>query len=290
MQKKYSAVCALCALAVTAFTSVSASELTGEELAKRQARSVHLYYGPEVQNAIAAQGTVTVTETQTNSYYMVLGWSTGYCGIQDWGSHKVFIFSVWEPSDPYDFKAKADDVKEEIRAKVLYSGEGVNVSRFGGEGTGAKTLTDINWQVGKGVTARIESAPDGADRTAYTCYIHLEQDGTSQECLSSWRKIATISTLNNPSRKPGISGVHSFVEDFWRNTHSATIARRAEFSNVKCLAAGETTWREMTTACFTADPTPSNAIDAGRIGPKSFFLKTGGGTENKNAQLWKWID
>lgn len=76
-----------------AFTAFAAP--TAEEVAKRQARSVHLVYDTNGNGATAAMGTVKVTETQTNSYYSVLGWDCGYCGIQDSTAHgKILIFSV----------------------------------------------------------------------------------------------------------------------------------------------------------------------------------------------------
>ncbi len=264
-----------------AFLAVhSAWAISGEELARRQARSVHLQYSPTAANAVSARGTVTVTETQTNTYFCILAWDCGYCGIQDLGRRgRILIFSVWDPVDQMDFAARPEDVKEELRAKVLYAREDVDVARFGGEGTGARTMTQVGWEVGKPVSVRIDAEPDGTNRTAYTCrYLNPES--------GEWERIASVSTLLHEGRARGINRLYSFVEDFWRNYHSATLVRRAEFSGIETQAAGTEAWTKATAANFTADGTPSNAIDAGPAGKGGFFLQTGGSTTNAHVRLW----
>ena len=266
------------AAAVAAISGALVAGPEGAELARRQARSVHLMYTQPQKTIYAARGTVTVTENQTNSYYMAIGWATGYCGIQDVGGRRILIFSVWEPSDSTDLTARADAVEESIRAKVLYADEGVQVSRFGGEGTGAKTITDIGWKVGEGVTAEISWAPSPADHRT-ECRCRLRQiDG-------SWRTIAVISTLYNPAGQQGLGQIYSFVEDFWRNYTSATLSRRAEFSDFAVRTSVDGEWTPLAVAKFTADETPSPAIDAGRAANGAFFLQTGGATTNAHVQL-----
>ena len=278
-------------IAITIMVAAMASSLGAgvppSELAKRQARSVHLQYGRIEHGADAIQGTTRVTETQTNTYYCILSWNTGYCGIQDKGADgKILIFSLWEPSDPFDFSARPEDVKEDFRAKVLYAAPRVDVARFGGEGTGARTMTKIDWEVGEPVTVKIESSPDSVhpDRAVYTCYWKEPKTG-------AFLKLASISTLHK--LKPGeggINGLYSFVEDFWRNYYSATISRRAEFFDIAYLPHGGSDWVPVTSARFTADRTPSAAIDAGRTAKGAFFLQTGGATTNSHAKLYEAIN
>ena len=257
-------------------------EVPPQELMKRQARSVHLnYYVPGEEKPItSAMGTVTVTESQPWSYYSILAWQQGYCGIQDWGEEKVFIFSVWDPGNPMDFKAKPGDVPVDRQAKVLFHHDGVDISRFGGEGTGAKALTSIGWKEGDPVTAKIEVTKDGEDRIAFTCSIKVGD--------FDWTKLATISTLKNPQMEWGLGYLYSFVEDFGRNYESAKVARRAEFSNV-CVNEKKGTWTRLNNAMFTGDSTPSENVDAGAVREGAFFLKTGGATKNEHTPLWKWI-
>jgi len=262
-----------------AIYAITASALTNAELARRQARSVHLWYEPVAKDAVAAKATGVVTETQTNSYYMILGWDCGYCGIQDSAHYgRILIFSVWDPSNPHDYGADPNLVREEIRAKVLFADEGVNVARFGGEGTGARTITDIGWKVGEPVSVAILSEPSGTNRTAYTCCLR-RRDGTV-------RKIATVSTLRSPKRAQGLKGLHSFVEDFWRNGRSATLSRRAEFSDIATRGSDDATWTYATRAFFSGDETESAAVDAGRLGERKFFLQTGGSTTNATTRLF----
>lgn len=272
-------------LAVSLFSLVASAEPTKAELelARRQARSVHLQYATGVKNAASVQGTITVTETQKNSYFCLFGWDCGYCGIQDKGEHgRVVIFSVWDPVDPFDFAAKPDDVKEEERARVLYSAPNVDVARFGGEGTGARTMFPYDWKVGKGVTIKIEAEPDGKNRTAFSCLLKNDDD--------TWTKLATVSTLKVKGQAEGINGVYSFVEDFWRNYYSATLSRRAEYSDILVKATPKADWLKVSCALFSADKTPSNSIDAGRTESGAFFLQTGGLTQNTHTKLWTVIN
>ena len=252
-----------------------AAEPTEAPRGPKQARSVHLTYGPLVPKATAAEGTVTVSETHPGSYFAILCCDRGYCGVQDLGpGGRVFIFSVWEPGNPLDLQARADAVAEEVRAKVVYCAPGTEATRFGGEGTGAKTLTPFDWKVGEPVSARLEVAPDG-NRTAFTCSVKKGRDG-------AWKKLATVSTLG---AKPELGRIYSFVEDFARNYESATQVRRAEFGGFRSREAGCADWLPATKAFFTGDSTPLTNVDAGKTADGGFFLQTGGDTRNTHAPL-----
>ncbi len=258
---------------------VAVAAPTAEELAKRQARSVHLAYDTDGKDAVAAIGTVKVTETQNNTYYAVLGWDCGYCGIQDSLAYgKILIFSVWDDTDPFDFKARPELTREDVRAKLIFADDGVNVSRFGGEGTGVRTITDIGWKLGEPVTIRIDRAADGTNQISYTCFYYK---GDSKE----WRKVAQISTLRNSKRGNGFGWLYSFVEDFWRNGTSATLMRRAEFSGIATRKQDSDKWMPVKRARFSADYNASMAIDAGALGEGAYYLQTGGATRNDHTKL-----
>ena len=69
------------------------------------ARSVHLWH--PAPDAEWAYGEVTVEKSVPGSYFATIGFSCGYCGIQELiNGKKVAIFSVWDPGDPFDFKAR----------------------------------------------------------------------------------------------------------------------------------------------------------------------------------------
>ncbi len=266
-------------LAVVAVTSAHAQWPSGEVEAQRQARSVHLHWGGIVKDATDVVGYVNVTESQTNSYYMVIGFDGGYMGIQNVNGTHVGIFSIWDPvGHAFDFKARPDDVVEGLRAKVLYSDPRVNVSRFGGEGTGAKTMFRYDWKAGSKVRFRITAEPDGNDRIKFTGYIGEGKDEM---------KIAIISRLSH-GKKPVVSGVYSFVEDFWRNGHSKTLVRRAEFTGFASRVSEKDGYTPANAARFTADGNKLMTIDAGPV-EGGGFLQTGGKTENKTVKLWSWF-
>lgn len=265
--------------AVVAVTSAHAQWPSGEVEAQRQARSVHLHWGGIVKDATDVVGYVNVTQSQTNSYYMVIGFDGGYMGIQNVNGTHVGIFSIWDPvGHAFDFKARPDDVVEGLRAKVLYSDPRVNVSRFGGEGTGAKTMFRYDWKTGSKLRFRITAEPDGNDRIKFTGYIGEGKDEM---------KIATISRLSH-GKKPVVKGVYSFVEDFWRNGYSKTLVRRAEFTGFASRVSEKDGYTSATAARFTADGNKLTTIDAGPV-KGGGFLQTGGKTENKTVKLWNWF-
>jgi len=242
-----------------------------------RARSVHLYHGPYVGETVTAlRGSVAVSEVQTNSYYAIINCERAYCGVQDLQGHRVFLFSVWEPGDPMDLKAKEAAVAAEDRAKVLYLAEGFESARFGHEGTGVKVMSDIGWKTGEVVSAWIELAPDGDSRTAFTCRIKGPGPG-------DWRKVATISTVGKVA---SLGCAVSFVEDFWRTPESARLVRRAVFSGFEEQTAQSGGWTPLPMVKFSADSLPVDSIDAGKVGPGAFFLQTGGDTKNVNIPLW----
>lgn len=272
-------------LGACASTSESHKTPSPEELVKRQARSVHLCYGSITTNVIsAATATVTVRKSATGTYFAALVWDGGYCGIQDLGGDsRAVIFSVWDPVDPRDFSAAPDAVKEAHRAKVLYADPNMDVARFGGEGSGARTMAGFSWRENSPVRFRVEASPDGEDRTVFTCYLQDVASGPT------WYKLASISTMHRPGSSTGLTNIYSFIEDFYRNYESAKQARKAEFSELAVLSEGQ--WIPVTRAYFSGDDTPSTNIDAGKIAETgAFFLATGGETENKTTALWQIVE
>ena len=98
-------------------------------------------------------------------------------------------------------------------------------------------------------------------------------------------KIASVSRLSR-GKKPVLRGIYSFVEDFWRNGHSKTLVRRAEFTDFASRASFEDAYVPVSAARFTADGNTLMTIDAGPV-KGGGFLQTGGDTKNKTVPLWK---
>lgn len=256
-------------LVVTAFTiaahvSSGAGQTADPETQSapvRAARSVHLFYpAPE---AVLFYNEVMVEQSQTGSYFMACGFSHGYFGIQQRANDRVVIFSVWDPGD----QNNPDAVEQDRRVQVLYAGENVDIARFGGEGTGARSLFEYDWKENQRYRFCVSAQTEG-DRTIYAAYFFMEQTGR-------WKHLATYSTITGGAF---LKGFYSFVEDFRRDVKSAREIRRAQFGNgwVKTVAGD---WVSLTRARFTADSNPLQNIDAGVI-TNGFFLQTGGPTQN----------
>lgn len=208
----------------------------------------------------------TVRESTKGSYFMVCGWNTGYFGIQELGDgRKVAIFSVWDP-------AKGDNpnnVPLEQRVEVLHEGKGVEVSRFGGEGTGGKSMTDFHWKVGDKVRCIVQAIVEG-QKTAYSGWLY-------QPSKKEWKHLVTFRVATGG--KP-LSGLYSFVEDFRRDTKSVKEERRCEFGNgwVKTV---DGSLQAITEGRFTSSKAANEAqdlINAGQAGTV-LFLATGGKTK-----------
>ena len=228
----------------------------------RAARSVHLWY--KAPAAVTFYNEVTVEQSVPASYFCVCGFNHGYFGIQELGDgRKVVIFSVWDP-------AKGDNpgaVPEEERVKVLHSGEGVRIRRFGGEGTGGQSMFDYDWKVGQTCKCMVKVVVDG-DRTSYAAYFYIDEE-------KQWKHVATFQTITGGDL---LGGYYSFIEDFRRDGQSARQSRRARFGG-GWVKTGDGQWLPLTEATFTADNTPTMNIDAGPADDR-FFLQTGGDTAN----------
>ncbi|MSR43710.1 MAG: DUF3472 domain-containing protein [Pedosphaera sp.] len=231
----------------------------------KAARSVHLGY--PAPKATMFYTEMVVEESVNGSYFMAAGWNTGYFGIQQLGSttNKVVIFSVWDPTRGDDAKA----VPLEKRVELLHEGEGVRIRRFGGEGTGGQCMAPFAWKIGETNRFLVRAEVQGA-KTAYTAWVWRGD-------RKDWWKLATFRTQTGGQ---SLTGLYSFVEDFRRDTKSATERRRARFGNgwVQTVA-GE--WIPLTKARFTASSAEWEAketIDAGVV-DGWFRLATGGATK-----------
>ena len=264
---------------VAAVTAAVAFGQSGEVQAQRQARSVHLQHQGYAQPAKVFYLEATADRFWPGSYLCLLGFDGGYAGVQELvdGRH-IAIFSVWEPSNPFDFKAHPDAVHEEKRTKVLYGGPGVEVGRFGGEGTGGKSMTLWPWKLGQPIPIAVSCAPDGPFRTAYTCWLW-------DEAKADWFRMATFSTLVGGDQAT-LRGPYSFLEDFHRNVKSKAGVRTARFSRLWAWDGQK--WGASTQARFTADANILTTIDAGPSAD-GFWLATGGDTRNVTVPLWGTI-
>jgi hypothetical protein len=230
----------------------------------RAARSVHLSWN--APDGEIFYNEMTVEQSVPGSYFMAVGWNTGYFGIQELNAptNKVVIFSVWD-------SIKGDNpsaVPVERRVEVLHSDPGVRIKRFGGEGTGGQSMWNYPWRIGETNRFCLRATVQG-DKTAYAAHFFLPE-------RKQWKHLATFRTSTKGSP---LKGYYSFIEDFRRDTKSVNEVRRARFGNgwVKPITGD---WVPLSQARFTASGAAWEAkenINAGHSGHE-FFLATGGDT------------
>lgn len=265
MRRIPKAILLLITLAAVLLTPLARAD---ERLENIACRSVHLFFpSPE---CVAFYNDVTIERSAPGSYFMVCGWDKGYFGLQELGNgRKVVLFSVWDSEEQND-KHAVDDGR---RVKTRYKDDKVRVGRFGGEGTGGQSFFDLDWKIGETYRLLVTAKPAG-DRTEYTGYLHLPQDG-------GWKRLVTFSTLTGG--KPKLRGLYSFIEDFKRDGDSAKRVRAAHFG-LGWARDEKGEWKPLSKARFTADGNPAVNINAAASDEK-FFLATGGDTRNAGAKL-----
>lgn len=241
---------------------VAAADAVNPAISPNAARSVHLGY--PAPDGVLFYNEATVEESVPGSYFMACGFQRGYFGIQELGNgKKVVIFSVWDPTTGDNPNA----VKLEERVEVLGQGEGVKVSRFGGEGTGGKSMWDYDWKLGNTYKFLVASKVEDG-KTTFAGYFFVPEQ-------HRWQQMATFRTT---AGGVPMKGYYSFVEDFRRDGKSANEIRRARFGNgwVKTLTSD---WLALRRARFTADGNTQLHINAGVTGD-GFYLQNGGTTRN----------
>jgi hypothetical protein len=265
-----------CVVAAVAAFYLSPVAIQAE--APRAARSVHLNY--PAPKAEWYYNEVTVEKSVPGSYFMVCGFRHGYFGIQEQGNgRKVVLFSVWDPTRGDN----PNQVAEEDRVEVLYHADDVLAKRFGGEGTGGQSFFEYPWKVGEtyrcAVHATTLPSPSGRGaggegkgdgKTTFSGYIYLPEK-------KAWKHLVTFRTKTGGTQ---LESPHSFVEDFRRDTKSATQERRALFGN-GWVRDTSGKWTPLEKARFTASGASWEAketIDAGAVKDR-FYLQTGGETK-----------
>lgn len=238
-------------------------------MAKRQCTSVHLSYLPDIPAHTAAYQETVVEKSAPGTYFSCNNFSNGYIGVQELCEKdergnpiRVAIFSIWDAKDTGDNPHAAP---EEERAKLVARGENVRTERFGGEGTGGKSMRKFDWKEGQVIRTLVVERKEGEDFRRIAGYIY-NPDAGKWELMSCWRVQAV---------RQGLGGGCGFVEDFMRNVESKGRERRATFG--PAFRWDGKAWRQATQFRFTRDANPNNNINC-RINPQRgyFSLATGG--------------
>lgn len=241
------------------------------KMAARQCTSVHLTYETPVPQHTAAYTEMVVEKSAPGTYFACNNFVQGYIGVQELAHKKadgspirVAIFSVWDTQDSGDDPNAAP---ESERAKLIKRGEHVRTDRFGGEGTGGKSMRLFPWKEGDVIRTLVVEKKDGSRFRQVEGYIY--NNATQKwELMSCWRVQALAS-------RKGLGRGCGFVEDFRRNVESKQYERRATFGPALQWSDGK--WYRSTTFCFTKDANPNMEINC-RFNPGrgQFSLATGG--------------
>lgn len=215
------------------------------------------------------QCSIKVKESTDCTYFCVVGWSPGgYSGIQEiTKGRRVAIFSMWNDG-------KGNDVE------ILDHGPGVEVSEFGGEGEGLKSMMDFDWKEDEEITFIVKGTRESSGclqiqrKETWRCSCFV-QSRSEEHFLASFRRTSRQKPLC-----PG--GFYSFIED-WNRSCGATghkIRRKAEFIR-PTFVGKDGSKRPLKKIRFTKvesglDAMAKDKATAKVVGPGAFELCTGG--------------
>jgi len=177
----------------------NAADATG--LVGQRHASAHLFYHKVLQRKIDAWFlTLTPRAAGDDSYYACTGTSFGYFGLQQVRSYPWFegkiVFSMWDEGGS--------------KTKVLWCGEGVLCTSFGGEGTGSKTIKDFStWEMDKPYSFMVRHK-----RKRFTKRRFYQEGYFYATELGGWILMSKIEALPPVGKSWTIEGMYSFVEQF----------------------------------------------------------------------------
>ncbi len=239
-----------------------------ENMAKRQCTSVHLGYLPTIPTHTAAYTEMMVEKSAPGTYFCANNFGCGYIGFQevparDGSTYRVAIFSIWDARDSGD---NPNAAPESERAKLVQRGKGVATTRFGGEGTGGKSMRLFPWKEGEVLRTLVIEKPDGEDFRQIAGYV-FDPATQKWELMSCWR----IQAL-----KRGLGDGCGFVEDFRRDVESKSHERRATFGPSFRWTGSE--WSQAVQFSFTKDSNPNMEINCRPNLQRGYFSLATGGT------------
>ncbi len=233
--------------------------------ARRNAASVHLRYPTD--SALTITGfydEVTAIDDPVATYYMATGFARGYFGMQvNSVTERRIIFSVWDAASGTTAKDRST-VDSTNYTKLIAKGEGVVADVFGNEGTGGHSHLVYPWKTGSTQKFFVTAQIDG-DATIYTGYwFHPEK--------RAWQLIASFRAAKDGL---GLRRLYSFSENFGGN--NGHLRRKARYG-AQWIRLADGSWRELTTATFSHDPTGKDARLDRFMGVEqgAFFLSHGG--------------
>ncbi|MEE2937897.1 MAG: DUF3472 domain-containing protein [Planctomycetota bacterium] len=232
----------------------------------RRGPSVHLRYEvPRRKRIRYAYSEITVPpgSDPIGSYYMANGFSEGYFGIQvNSPNERRILFSVWSP-----FRTdNPNEIPKDQRIVALAKGPGVQVGKFGNEGSGGQSYLVYPWTAGKTYRFLTKVLPNGDGSTTYTSWF-------GDKGADEWRLIASF---QRPKTDTTLKGFHSFLESF--SPSFGYLGRGAQYGNT-WVVDEQGNWHECVRARFSVDATGGgrHRLDfAGGADSNTFFLRNCG--------------
>lgn len=227
---------------------------------QNSAPSSHMLMNDDFSGDILVK-TVRSTITTPSTYFCTMQWNAGregggYCGFQDSSSlGKVFIFSIWDP------RASNQPIT------TNYVGDNTTVQKFGGEGTGLKSLNSaIGWNLNEWNTV-VARRWDVGSRTHFGFWIRR----------GSQKKWYHMITMNYPVANVVFQGrTNAFLED-WSST--GRNKRRFEMKDAYTRKL-DGSWFSASQIRYTRNnegrsSNYTNRVDAGIVND-AFFMECGG--------------
>jgi hypothetical protein len=233
--------------------------------ARRNAASVHLRY--PVDSTLTVTGfytEVTAVDDPVTTYYMATGFARGYFGMQvNSLTERRIIFSVWDAASGTTAKDRST-VSADNYTQLVSKGDGVVAEVFGNEGTGGHSHLVYPWKTGSTQKFFVTAAPSG-DATVYSGYWYHPD-------TRAWQLIASFRAAKDGQ---GLRRLYSFSENFGGN--NGHLRRKARYG-AQWIRLADGSWRELTTATFSHDPTGKEARLDRFMGVEdgAFFLSHGG--------------
>lgn len=173
------------------------------------ASSLHLgFKDPSSAPAELLMCDIEVDSTSPSTYYAAINFTGGYCGLQDQGNTRTVHFSLWDYVDGDKLQ-----VPEEAASRILWRGQRVSGSDFGGEGTGVKTWRDYSWKTHQPYRLVVKMTPMTINSYGGAMRDYWVYNFTSQE----WMHVATLWRADNPNTgqpETDLGEVYTFVEDW----------------------------------------------------------------------------
>jgi len=183
------------------------SHLTGDDQSKERHASAYLrYHEPpnhEGGQISAWYHTLVPKHSADDTYFAVEGTGFGYMGLQQVRDTPFFegkvVFSLWDQGGAAH--------SEEEKAQIVECGVRAICTRFGGEGTGAKSYVNFyKWTLESEYGFLTRAFDLGGGRVRYEGWFHAEE-------LHGWRLISKIE-VRRGTRPWSISGMYSFTEQW----------------------------------------------------------------------------